>query len=180
MSQTMKKKHQNGDETVKEMFVNNDMLKDYSGNSKLIYLYKEDKDRTAWLNYDYIITWQFKKDGNYATEWLTSNSPVINLYTPYQYRQIDLMGDIKMLQKTGVVAVAVEIEYPFFGKVRKDRVTVKTNKEGEEPKLEAILPLGVDRVKYKITWIFREGKKVEHRGEDDYGVILIDEIPAEL
>lgn len=179
VSITMKKKHQNGDETVKEIFVNNDILKDYTGNSKLVYLYKDDGDRTAWLNYDYLISWQFKKDGNYATEWLTSNSPVINLYAPYQYRQIDLMGDITSLQKTGVVAVAVEIEYPFFGRMKKDRLTVKTNREGGEHKLEAILPLGVDRVGYKITWIYREGRKVEQRGEDEYGVILIDEVPAQ-
>lgn len=179
VSITMKKKHQNGDETVKEIFVNNDILKDYSGNSKLVYLYKEDKDRTAWLNYDYLISWQFKKDGSYTTEWLTSNSPVINLYTPYQYRQIDLMGDIKSLQGAGVVAVAVEIEYPFFGRTKKDRLTIKTNRDDGERRLEAILPLGVDRVDYKITWIYREGAKVEQRGEDEYGVILIDEMPAQ-
>jgi hypothetical protein len=130
------------------------------------------------LDYNYSISWQFKKDGSYATDWLTSNSPVINLYTPYRYRQIDLMGDIKMLQKNGVVAVSVEIEYPFFGKVKKDRVTVFTNREGGEHKLEAILPLEVDRVNYKISWIYRAGRKVEHRGEDEFGVILIDEIPT--
>ena len=82
-----------------------------------------------------------------------------------------------MLRKNGVVAVAVEIEYPFFGRVKRERVTVKTNSAGEEHKLEAILPLGVDRVDYKITWLYLEGRKVERRGEDEFGVILIDEIP---
>lgn len=176
VSVTMKKEHQNGDETIKEIFVNKELLKEYSGNSKLIYLNKEDKDRGGWLNYDYLINWQFKKDGKYVTDWIPSNSPIINLYTPYKYRQIDLLGDVKMLQEAGVIAVAVEIEYPFFGSIKKDRVTVKTNKEGNENKLEAILPLNVDKINYKITWIYREGKKVEQRGEDEYGVILIDEI----
>ena len=179
VSITMKKKHQNGDETIKEIFVNNDMLRDYAGNTRLTYLYKEDKDRMEWLNYDYAITWQFKKDGHYETDWLTSSSPVINLYAPYQYRKIDLMGDIRMLQEAGVVAVAVEIEYPFFGKTKKERVTVRTNSGEEAHTLEAILPLGVDRVDYKITWIYREGRKVALRGEDEFGVILIDEIPVE-
>jgi hypothetical protein len=89
------------------------------------------------------------------------------------------MGDIKSLEKTGVVAVAVEIEYPFFGRLKKERLTVKTNRGEGDHKLEAILPLGVDRVGYKITWIYREGVKVEQRGEDEYGVILIDEVPAQ-
>jgi hypothetical protein len=178
VSVTMKKSHQNGDETVKELFVSNDHLKDYVS-SKLIYLYKEDKDRTEWLNYDYAITWQFKKDGTYATGWLKSNSPVINLYTPYKYREIDLMGDVGKLQQMGVIAVAVEIQYPFFGKVKKEAATVKTNKKDEEHKLQAILPLDVDSVDYKVTWVYREGRKVERLGKDQFGVILIDEIPEE-
>ena len=177
VSVTMRKMHQNGDETINEIFLNSDRLKDYSGVSRLIYLNKEDVDRTAWLNYDYSITWQFKKDGTYSTDWISSSSPVLNLYTPYQYRKIDLLGDIRTLEKTGIVAVAVEVEYPFFGRTRKDRLTVRTNKADAEHSLEAILPLGVDQVDYKITWIYRDGKKVELHGEDEYGVILIDEIP---
>ena len=176
---TLRKKHQNGDETVKEIFVNKELLKEYTGNSKLIYLNKEDLKRTEWLNYDYLVNWQFKKDGNYVTEWQPSNSPVINLYAPYKYRKIDLMGDIKSLQENGVIAIAVEIEYPFFGKIKRDRVTIKTNKEDEDYSLDAILPLDTDKVNYKITWIYREGKKVELKNEDEYGVILIDEVPAE-
>ena len=176
VSVTMKKKHQNGEETVKEIFVNKELLKDYSGDSKLIYLNKEDKDKQGWLNYDYVLNWQFKKDGNYVTDWIPSSSPIINLFTPYKYRQIDLLGDVKTLQQSGVIAVAVEIEYPFFGNTRKDRITVKTNQKESENKLEAILPLDVEKVNYKITWIYKEGKKVEQRGEDEYGVIMIDEI----
>jgi hypothetical protein len=176
---TLRKKHQNGEETVKEIFVNKELLKEYSGKSKLIYLNKEDIDRTEWLNYDYLVNWQFRKDGNHITDWMPSNSPVINLYTPYHYRTIDLMGDLKELNDAGVLAVAVEIEYPFFGKIKKERVTIKTNRDDDDHQLDAILPLGTDKVKYKITWIYREGKKVELESEDEHGVILIDEIPLE-
>jgi hypothetical protein len=176
---TLRKKHSNGDETVKEVFVSKELLKTYKGDSKLIYLNKEDRDRTDWLNYDYLVNWQFKKDGNYVTEWKSSNSPVINLYAPYQYRQIDLMGDVKMLRENGVIAVAVEIEYPFFGKVKKERATIKTTKADEAYKLDAILPLDINKVNYKIAWIYRDGKKIERQGEDEYGVIMIDEIPAQ-
>jgi hypothetical protein len=176
---TLRKKHQNGEETVKEIFVNKELLKEYSGKSKLIYLNKEDINRTEWLNYDFLVNWQFKKDGNYITDWMPSNSPVINLYTPYQYRRIDLMGDLKELNEDGVLVVAVEIEYLFFGKIKKERVTIKTSQADDDYQLDAILPLGTDKVKYKITWIYREGKKVELESEDEHGVILIDEIPLE-
>ena len=177
VSITMKKKHENGDETIRELFVNGEILDEYKADTKMVYLWKDDKDRTAWLNYDYAITWQFKKDGSYGTGWMTANTPVINLYTPYRYRKFELMGDTQSLRKMGIVAVAVEIEYPFFGRIKRERVTLKTGSAGDDPKLEAILPLGVDTVDYKITWLYIEGKKVERRGKDEFGVILIDEIP---
>jgi hypothetical protein len=37
----------------------------------------------------------------------------------------------------------------------------------------------VDSVDYKVTWVYREGRKVERLGKDQFGVILIDEIPEE-
>ena len=179
VSVTMRKKHQNGDETVREIFVNKDVLSEYDGTSKLIYLNKGDNNRTGWLDYDYLVNWQFKKDGNYVADWVTANSPVINLYTPYKYRQIDLIGDVKKLEDTGVIAVSVEISYPFFDRTKKDRVTIKTKDDQADYNLEAILPLDTDIVDYSITWIFREGRKVMQRGQDEYGVILIDEVPNE-
>ena len=179
VSVTMRKNHQNGDETVKEIFVNKDVLSEYDGTSKLIYLNKGDNNRTGWLDYDYLVNWQFKKDGNYVADWVTANSPVINLYTPYKYRQIDLIGDVKKLEDTGVIAVSVEISYPFFDRTKKDRVTIKTKDDQADYNLEAILPLDTDIVDYSITWIFREGRKVMQRGQDEYGVILIDEVPNE-
>lgn len=181
VSVTLRKRHQNGDETLREMFLSQASLKDYTGNAKMIYLNKSDANRTDWLQYDYNTQWHFKRDGSYSTGWVSANTPVINLHTPYTYRRIDLMGDMVALQKAGIVAVAVDIEYPFFGNIRKDRMTIKPGKPGkdnEDHSLEAILPLGTDKVHYKVTWIYKEGKKVAVSGEDEYGVILIDEIPV--
>lgn len=176
VSVTMKKKHGNGEETIKEVFVSKDVLKDYTGNTKLIYLNKEDADRTEWLNYEYMITWQFKKDGSYNTSWIPANSPIINLFTPYKYRDIEVLGDLNALHARGVVAVAVEVEYPFFGKMKKDRLTVMTDDKEGKNKIEAILPSDVESVDYKVTWIFKDGKKDQRQGKDEFGVILIDEV----
>lgn len=179
VSITMKKEHQNGEETVRELFVSEDVLSEYKGASRLVYLNKGDSDRTGWLDYDYMVNWQFKKDGNYSAGWTHANSPVINLYTPYKYRQIDLIGDFKKLEEDGVIAVSVEISYPFFGRTKKERLTLKTANEGGEHTLEAILPLEAETVDFDITWIYRDGKKISQQGKDEYGVILIDELPAE-
>lgn len=178
VSVTMKKKHGNGDETVKEVFVSKDLLKNYTGNTKLIYLNKDDRDRSEWLNYDYMITWQFKKDGNYTTPWTQANSPIINLFTPYKYREIEVLGDMASLHTQGVVAIGVEVEYPFFGKTKKDRLTIMTHDKEGKNKIETILPTEVETVDYRVTWIYKDGQKIQQQGKDEFGVILVDEIPA--
>lgn len=177
VSVTMKKTHQNGEETIKEIFISKNVLESYKGDSKLIYLNKEDNDRTGWLNYDYSVNWQFKKDGGYSSGWITANSPIINLYAPYKYRPIDLIGDIGKLGEMGIVAVSVEITYPFFDRTKHDRITIRPGKEADDLRLEAILPLETEVVDYDVTWIFKEGRKVKQHGQDEYGVIIIDELP---
>jgi hypothetical protein len=177
VSVTLRKTHQNGEQTVREVFLNKQILEEWTGSSKMIYLNKEDLDRTKWLEYDYQITWQFIKDGNYVTDWTTASSPIINLFTPYTYRQIDFLGDLNTLRETGVIAIAVDISYPFFGKTKKERMTIKPGTGETDYQMEAILPNGMDKVDYKLAWIYKEGKRVQAEGQDEFGVIIIDEIP---
>ena len=178
VSVTLRKTHQNGEESVREVFLNKQLVEEYTGNSKMVYLNKGDVDRIEWLQYEYQINWQFIKDGTYVTDWMTGSSPIINLYTPYTYRQIDFFGDINSLKDSGVLAVAVDISYPFFGKTKKERLTIKPAAETTDYSMEAILPNGMDKVDYKIAWIFKEGKRIQTEGQDEYGVIIIDEIPG--
>jgi hypothetical protein len=178
VSVTLRKTHQNGEQSVREVFLNKQLLEEWSGSSKMIYLNKDDADRIKWLQYDYQVNWQFIKDGSYVTDWISASSPIINLFTPYTYRQIDFMGDLNTLRETGVIAIAVDISYPFFGKTKKERMTIKPGTEETSYQMEAILPNGMDKVDYRIAWIYKEGKRVQTEGQDEFGVIIIDEIPG--
>ena len=177
VSVTLRKRHQNGEETIREIFLSKDVLKDYKGDARLIYLNKADIERSEWLNYEFLVNWQFARDGNYVTDWTTANNPIINLYTPYTYRQIDLLGDLNRLRSEGIIAVAVELSYPFFGQTKQERLTIRTDRNDQEYKMEAILPRELDSIDYKITWIHQEGKKTSHSGKDEHGVILVDDLP---
>lgn len=178
VSVTLKKEHKNGDETVREVFFDTELLKDYEGSPKLIYMNKEDADKEKWLEYNYSINWQFRKDGTYQTDWYTANTPIINLYAPYKYHQIDILGDLKKLNEEEVVAVVIQVEYPFFGKIKKERLIIKPFLEEQENVLKTVLPNEVMSVKYEITWVYKNGKKIQFDGLDEIGIILIDEIPS--
>ena len=177
VSVSIKKEHKNGDETIREVFINSANLDEYEGPLKMIYLNKEDKDKEKWLEYDYAINWQFKKDGDYQTDWQKSSAPIINLYAPYKLHQIDIMGDLQSLKDQNIMAVVVQIEYPFFGKTKKDKLLIKPFNDDNELVMNAIMPSDVDEVSYSLTWVYKDGKKVRYQNSDDYGIILIDEIP---
>ena len=177
VSVSIKKEHKNGDETIREVFINSANLEEYEGPLKMIYLNKEDKDKEKWLEYDYAINWQFKKDGDYQTDWQKSSAPIINLYAPYKLHQIDIMGDLQSLKDQNIMAVVVQLEYPFFGKTKKDKLLIKPFNDDNKLVMNAIMPSDVVEVSYTLTWVYKDGKKVSYQNSDDYGIILIDEIP---
>ena len=177
VSVTVKKNHESGDETVKEVFYDTQKLEQYEGPMKLTYMNKEDADKEKWLEYEYAINWQFKKDGDYQTNWSKSSAPIINLYAPYKLHQVDLIGDVKRLKSEEIIAVVVQLEYPFFGRTKKEKQIIKPFNETNELSMSAIVPQDLTGLDYTITWIYKDGKKVQRAGIDDYGVLLIDEIP---
>lgn len=179
VSITLKKEHQNGEYTLKELVLNRETLNQYKGTTGFSYLNKDDLDRTKWLDYEYALNWQFKENGGYHTGFQTSNSPIINLYTPYKYHKVELFGDRKRLKEAEILAVSVEIEYPFFGNNKSKRVLIRTDRD-DEPVLEALIPREVNTVDYKLTWIYRSGKKTTRESKDEFGVILYDELPEAI
>lgn len=178
VSVTMKKSHANGDQTLKEIFFDAQKLEDYKGPMTLSYLNKDDSDRLEWLEYDYSVNWQFKKDGDFQTEWQKSSAPILNLYAPYKFYHVDLLGDIKSLKADEIIAVIVQLEYPFFGRTKNEKQIIKPFNDTNELSMSAIIPQDVFKLDYTITWIYRDGRKVEKNGVDDYGVLIIDEIPS--
>lgn len=177
VSVSLKKEHQNGDETVREVFYDSATIDEYSGPTKMVYLNKEDINKEDWLKYSYSVNWQLKKSGGFQTDWTPSSAPIINLYAPYKLHKIDLMGDLQKLQEEEIMAVVVRIEYPFFGKQKKEKLLIKPFNENNELEMTAIMPADATTVDYTVTWVYKDGRKVESGGSDDYGIILIDEVP---
>lgn len=177
VSITLRKDHTNGEQTVREVFFDVNTFKEFSGAEKMIYLNKDDTDRTQWLNYEYSVNWQLRNGGQYQTDWLPANVPFINLYTPYKHHVIDIMGDMDLLKEQDVIAVLIQVEYPFFDDQKKEKLIIKPFNEENEESIDTILPNDVDEVDYELTWVYKSGEKVKTEGKDGFGIILIDEIP---
>jgi hypothetical protein len=178
---TLRKQHQNGEETLREVVLDRQTAQPDAAKDKLrvFYGWNGDADRMAWLQYDYRTRWSFKGGGSYQTEWTRADSLMISLFTPYERRVIQIVGEREKLKQRGVRAVIVELSYPFFGETRKQTLVVRPDQESSaEPTAEITLPLGQQEYSYVITWQLEGNRRLTAKGTDSAGVVFVDELPA--
>lgn len=174
------KKHQDGRETLHSMIItkkSQDSLKVSKKQLAMVYGFQKDTNRVEWLKYKYKTIWQFQGGGNLEMDWKTESSAMINLYTPFIRKTIMLEGDAKAINAKNIRAISVQIEYPFFGQKKQQRVTLKTSESLTDKKFEITLPNNVEEVDYSITWFGNDGSQKNVKGKDKYGLIFLDEMP---
>jgi hypothetical protein len=173
---TLKKTHENGDVTLKEMNITKKNLNDNQV-SPLIYGSISDKDRVNWLNYEYKTNFQFQGGKTYETPWTKQSAGMINVFAPYERRTVQLDGDVDALKTAKVRAVTVQLDYPFFNDSRKPMLTMKPTEPMGEKKFDITLPTNVYEYNYEINWILGDGSTKTATGKNKSGYLFIDNIP---
>jgi hypothetical protein len=173
---TLRKKHQSGDETVKELFVDKNTMTNASGPLIMTYGSIKDTNRLDWLEYDYKTIWQFKKGGSYTTNWTSQSASMINLFAPYERRVIDVIGDENVLKENNIRSVIVEMTYNFFGEARKSRLVIMTDKPISDYLFEITQPLNEYEYTYSIKWIKQDGQQINKSFTDSSGIVFIDNL----
>ena len=178
VSVTLRKKHQNGEQTVREVVIDRDTFTAENRDFRMIYGWNGDADREAWLAYDYRTRWSFKGGGLHQTDWQTTTTNMIDLYAPYRRSTVELIGDPERLRAQGVRAVSVVVSYDFFDGRRSEELAVHQLDELDGKTVELTLPHGVFTYDYEVTWIRRGAPPVTSSGRDETGVLFVDELPA--
>jgi hypothetical protein len=174
---TLRKQHQNGQTTLRELVLDRQTVAKGLTALRMVYGWNGDDDRAAWLQYDYRTRWSFKGGGAYETEWTTANHALIYLFTPYERRSVQIVGDRQVLTKHQVRAVTVDVEYPFFGDRRRQSVIVRPDAIADDPRIDITLPLGQEEYDFVITWQLEGNRRLSSRGKDRVGVVFIDDVP---
>jgi len=174
---TLKKSHQDGTVTTKQVMVNRKVFLDSLGHLNMTYLNHKDLNLLEWMKYDYSTQWQFRGGGTLNSGWKRDSSTMINLYAPFKRQKIILEGDLASLKNKGVRAVSVQISYPFFDEIKKERLLLRPGEELAGKGFEITLPNEMEEVDFTVTWIKSDGSKAETSGKDRYGLIFIDEMP---
>ncbi len=174
---TLRKTHENGEVTIKEInFTKNSLNQDLQ--PEFVYGSISDKDRNAWLNYEYKAIYNFKGGKSFETGWVSQAAAMINLYTPYERRTVKIDGDINKLKAEKIRAVIVQLEYPFFGSVMKPQVTYKSGDSMENKNFEITLPTNIYEYAYSLTFVSEDGKQTTKLGKDSSGILFIDNFSA--
>jgi hypothetical protein len=174
---TLKKTHENGDITLKELNITKKNLNDNTV-LPLIYGSISDKDRLNWLNYEYKTNFQFQGGKVYETPWTRQSAGMINVFAPYERRTIQLDGDADVLKAAKVRAVTVQLDYPFFNDSRKPMLTLKPSEPMGDKKFDITLPINIYEYKYDINWIMSDGSMKSASGKNKSGFLFIDNLPT--
>lgn len=172
---TLKKDHEGGEQTIQEILLTPETLKKENMALNMVYGSKADNDRLKWLNYDFRTNWKFSGGGTYTTDWKSESASMINLFSPFKRTNIQLLGDEATLKEAGVRAAFIQFTYPFFGETRTARLVWKPGDNIEEKSVDLTLPLNAEKYTYKITWIKTDGTRQTKEGEDNSGLVFIDE-----
>lgn len=174
---TMRKTHSNGEQTLRELVLDRHNASGSTAGLRMVYGWNDDRDRVAWLGYDYRTRWSFRGGGVHATDWIRSEAPMIDLFAPYERHVIQLAGDPDALRARGVRAVVVEIDYPFFGERRRPQMVVRPDEPFDRKQLEITLPLGQPAYDVMLTWQLAGGQRVTAKRQLSSGLVFVDELP---
>ena len=83
---------------------------------------------------------------------------------------------LKLLDKQGIRAISIQIDYPFFSQRKQQRLTIKMNENLADKRFEITLPNNIEDVDYSITWFNKDGSQKNTKGKDKYGLIFLDEM----
>ncbi len=173
----VKKKHQDGKETIKEVFLTKDTFLKKDGKIAVSYLNHKDTNIEKWLEYEYQSIWKFVGGATYTGDWKNQSTSMVNLFVPFKRRKIDIMGELESLKSQNVMATSVSISYDFFGEKLTDYVKILPSDTLSEKSFEITLPRGQEDVNYAITWYVKGSQPIKKEGINTYGILFIDELP---
>jgi hypothetical protein len=170
---TLRKIHGDGSHTLRELVIDRETVADPKKDLRLVYGWKGDANRSAWLDYEYRTRWSFSGGGVYETGWVRASRPMIDLYAPYRRKRIKLITEGAKLAERGFRRAIVQVEYPFFESTEREQAMIDTSSPEKTDAIEITLPLDAESWDYKITLV-GPGRRHVSEGKGGPGILFID------
>lgn len=179
VSVQMRKKHEAGKETYDEVRIDRTNFNTQGNNFRLLYGWKDDKDRGKWFKYEYRMLWSFFGGQPAEQDWRTTTANALNLTPPYQRRSVELEADPTLLADAGVRLVTVKIYYDLAGVEKVKQATLRPSQGKLSEKVYFILPADKLEYEYEITWLLRGQRELSSgRKRSSNAILFVDELPG--
>jgi hypothetical protein len=175
----LRKRHQNGDETFREIIVDSSGFADAFNAFTMVYGNLGATRERNWADYEYRALWNLGGGVSWDSGWLPNNQAVINIAPPHRYREVKFKGVISALEAQEVRSANITFYSDFMGEQLTDELSFEV---GESPSSQIIeYAYEADRppeFEYEIRWRLFGNRSVASgrlRSTDD--IIYIDELP---
>ena len=174
----MRKRHQGGDETQDEVRIDRVNFSKEGNNFKLLYGWKNDADRSQWMNYEYQTTWSFFGGKETVQPWKKASAGAINLAPPFQKHSVDLQADPDVIAAAGVRSITVKLFYKLGDTEQVKTVTLNASKGALSDKIDFILPADTVNYDYQIDWKLKGNRSLSSgRKTASDAILFVDELP---
>ncbi len=171
----MRKKHQDGTETIDEIKIDKSAFNTTGNFFKMMYGWKGDTDRDKWLSYEYKTLWSVFGDHTFESDWIKTNFGSISLEPPIVKKPIYIEVDKDFITKENIKAVEVKIYTEIKGAVEVYSANLKTLKGELSKTMEVVLPREIDAYQYVITYFIKGKPPVSSsKQKSNYGRIDLD------
>jgi hypothetical protein len=123
----------------------------------MVYGWKNDNDRSKWLDYEFKTDWFFFGGHTVTSAWQTSDDTDIKLSAPFVRRIIDIEADPTLISASNVRAIDVKLYSKLGAKqqVKEMRMVTKSNQLSGQ--LEIMQPTDIMDYEYEVTWHLNDG-----------------------
>lgn len=176
----LRKIHEGGAQTNDEIRIDRTNFNQNGNYFRLMYGWKDDKDRDKWMDYEYNTVWSFHGGKEVDTGWRKSSNFAITVTPPYLKRTIHLEADPNIIQQTGVRLITVKLFYKLGDVEQVKQATLNPASGQLSQTLEYIHPADQLQYSYEITWRLRGGQTItsgRKSATDDF--IFCDELPTQ-
>ena len=153
---SLRKKHQNGETTIKEILVDKQRFNQDKNDFVMQYGWKGDEDQDRWEEYEYKTHWSFHGGYTVESEWIKAGDGKIDLAPPFEKKRIELTAHEESMQAQNIRAIEVKMYSPMGNTEQVQQVQIKA---GDVLSIftDLILARGSFDFEYQTTW-FVNGK----------------------
>jgi hypothetical protein len=165
------KEHSDGTKTGDEVKLT-DMSVEKPGHSFIYGL--RANDGSEQLSYKYKIAWSFRGGGRLVEDWVSTETGFVDVYAPYERRQIPVIYDRDELSSQGVRAVQLELSYRFFDEDRSASLLIIPTQAQQQPNLELVMPRGQIDYEVRLKYTYSNGSTESKTETLSDSVIFVD------